>query len=235
MLGVRPVHRGRHDVVCPAGDEEERCAAVVLVVDPGLLMTGLEVGDQAVRPDPVPRRGDVVPLVDLRGLLLGQRVREGVVELVRREPDGLVPVRRVLEDREQRLDLRRWVDAHALGRGRVDHDAGGAAPAVEQELGERAAEGMAHDDRRPVELRDDTGEVRNGLGHRQRRDHRRVLAERLHLDLEPWVAGRDDPVALALVVRDPLLPAARGHPQPVDQDDGVGARRVAAHGDLLRG
>ena len=105
VLGVRLVHRRGHDVVLAAGDEEERRAVRVLVVDPRLLMTGLEVGDEAVGPDPVARGGDVVALVDLPRLLFAECVRERVVELVGREADRLVPVRGSLESGEQRLDL----------------------------------------------------------------------------------------------------------------------------------
>ena len=53
-------------------------------------------------------------------------------------------------------------------------------------------------------------------------DHRRVGVQRLDLDLETRIRGREDLEAALLVVGDPVLPAARGHPEAVDEDDGVG-------------
>ena len=203
---------------------------VVLVVDPGLLVAGFEVGDQPVRPHPVAGCGDVVALVDGVRVLAAERVGERVVELLGREAHRPAPVGRVLEDREQRLDLRRRAHAHALGRGRVDHDARGAAAAVEQQLGERAAEGVPDQDRRLFELVDHAGQVRDGLRDGELGDDRRVLAQRLDLHLEAGVAGREDAVALGLQIRDPAFPRARGHPQPVDEDDGIGAHAVTRAG-----
>ena len=66
-------------------------------------------------------------------------------------------------------------------------------------------------------------------GDRQRRDRRRVGAQRLDLDLQAGVRRREHAVAAALEAGDPVLPAARGHPQPVDQDDGGCARVVDGH------
>jgi hypothetical protein len=41
------------------------------------------------------------------------------------------------------------------------------------------------------------------------------------LDVEPWIRRRDDVVALGLVVRNPVLPATRGHPEAVDQKEAL--------------
>jgi len=81
---------------------------------------------------------------------------------------------------------------------------------------------VAHDDRRAVQGGDDGGEVIDGLGDGEVRDDLRVLAQRLDLDLEPRVGRGHDGEALLLVVLDPALPAAGGHPEAVDEDDGVG-------------
>jgi hypothetical protein len=83
-------------VVLAPGDEEQRGARVVSVVHPGLLVPGPDVGDETVGPDPVPRCGDVVALVDLQRFLFAQGVGEGVMELLRGEADRLVAVRRFL-------------------------------------------------------------------------------------------------------------------------------------------
>jgi hypothetical protein len=69
-------------------------------------------------------------------------------------------------------------------------------------------------------------------------DRRGVLAQSLNLDLKARVSRGKHAVAAALVALDPLLPAARGHPEAVDQDDGVGKGLVGGvlcgHGVLLR-
>src|SRR5207244_2647092 len=122
-------------------DEEQRSTLLVLVVDPRVLMSRCEIREDAV-PKPAARGGDVIALVDLCGLLIGERIREGVVELLRRERDGLVSVRRIVQYRERGLDLRERNGEHALGGHGVDRDAGGAEAVIEQDLRERAAEGV---------------------------------------------------------------------------------------------
>ena len=77
---------------------------------------------------------------------------------------------------------------------------------------------------------DDLREVVDGLGHGQGRDGVGVLPQRLDLDLEAGVGGGQHAEALGLVVRDPVLPAARGHPEAVDEDDRVGRRQGIGHG-----
>src|SRR5581483_12463088 len=119
-----------------------------------------------------------------------------------------------------RLDLRRRADVHTLGRRRVDHDGAGAVAPGQQQLRQRSPEGVAHDDRRAVEALDDALDVLDDPGNGLLGDHLRVLPQRLDLDLEAGVGGGQDPVALLLVVGDPVLPAAGGHPQPMDENDG---------------
>src|SRR4051794_19704802 len=80
------------------------------------------------------------PVVGRVGLFPATRIGERIVELLLREAHCAVPVGRVREDREQRLDLGRRVDPHALGWRRVDHHGGGAQPSIDQELGEGSAE-----------------------------------------------------------------------------------------------
>jgi hypothetical protein len=55
----------------------------------------------------------------------------------------------------------------ALDRRGVNGHPGGAQPAVEQDLGEQPAEGVAHDDRRLVQIADDGVVVVDDLGHAQ--------------------------------------------------------------------
>ena len=64
-------------------------------------------------------------------------------------------------------------------------------------------------------------------------DRRGVLAQRLDLDVEARVGGREDVVPLALVVSDPMLPATRCDPEPVNENDGVWrAHRVSPCGSF---
>ena len=50
-----------------------------------------------------------------------------------------------------------------------------------------------------------------------------VLAQRLDFDLESGVAGGDDLVPPGFEAFLPPAPAARGHPEAVDENDGVGS------------
>ena len=56
----------------------------------------------------------------------------------------------------------------------------------------------------------DRGQVVDRLGDGRVGDHLRVLAERLHLDLEARVRRSEHPVPLGLVVRRPSSPRTRG-------------------------
>jgi hypothetical protein len=85
---------------------------------------------------------------------------------------------------------------------------------------------VAHEDGRLIQLAYDAFVVLNNPRDGQRFDRGWVLVERLDLNLEARVCGGEHAVTLALVVLDPLLPASWGHPQAVDQDDGVRGARV---------
>jgi hypothetical protein len=107
---------------------------------------------------------------------------------------------------------------------------------VEQDLGQDAAEGMSHDDRWLIEIADDALVMLDDAGDGQRLDRRGVCAQRLDLDLEAGVGGGEHPVAAACVAVDPVLPAARGHPQSVDQHNRVSndrERGTGSHDSLL--
>src|SRR5919112_2989286 len=81
VLGVRLLDRRRHDVVLAARYEQERRALLVAEVDVGVLVTRREVRKHPV-PHEATRRRDVVALVGLLGVLLGEGVGEGVVPLL---------------------------------------------------------------------------------------------------------------------------------------------------------
>src|ERR671914_2990270 len=159
------------------------------------------------------------------------------MELLRSERDGPVTVGGVPQHWEGSPDLRDWNDLDALGWHGVYRHPGGAVPVVEQDLGEQTAEGVAHDDRRAVEFSDDTLVVLHDCGDRQRLDRGGVLVQRLYLCLQAGIGRSEHAIAAALVALDPVLPASWGHPEPVDQDDGVWSTRIrgvvlGGHGEL---
>ena len=100
VLGVRLVDRWRHQVVFSTRYEQQGRPILVPEVDVGVLVAGREVGE-GPGPHEAARRGDVVALVDLVGLLPAQGVGEGVVELLFGEANSLVAVGGVPQNREE--------------------------------------------------------------------------------------------------------------------------------------
>ena len=230
---VRVLHDRRHQVVLTAGDEQQRGPCRIAVVDPGRLRPGLEVREHAV-PENAARRGYVISLVQGTRLGLGERVGEGVAPLLIRKADRPVPVRRALEHRERRPDLRPRRDEDALGRRRVEGHSRSPETVVEQDLHKRAARRVAHEDRRRVERRDDRLQMRDDRRNCEPLDRRWVGVERLDLDLETRVCRDEDLVAPRLIVRNPVLPTARRQPEAVDQHDRIGLSFVV-HNALPNG
>ena len=107
-----------------------------------------------------------------------------------------------------------------------------AARAAEAELPKRSAEvreklssiatGLGEVVEDLQELGNDVLQVRDRIRHGDVLDRGRILAQRLDFDLEAGIGGREHAVPAALEVGDPVLPAARRHPQAVDQHHGVG-------------
>src|SRR3712207_2980270 len=91
VLDVRLVDRRRHDVVLAPRYEQQRRALFVPEVDVGVLVTRGEVRE-GPSPHEAARRGDVVALVDLVGLLPTQSIGKAHVELLFGEPNSLVAV-----------------------------------------------------------------------------------------------------------------------------------------------
>src|ERR671921_525871 len=97
---------------------------------------------------------------------------------------------------------------HALGRHRVYGDSCGPVAVVEQDLGERPTEGVAHDDRGAIQLAYDAFEVLDYGGDGQGLDRRGIIAQGLYLYLQARVCGGEHTIALALVALAPPLPAS---------------------------
>src|ERR671920_172930 len=174
VLGVGLVDRRRHDVVLAARYEKQRRPLLVAEVDVGILVTGREVRKHPV-PHEAPRRGDVVALVGLLRILLGEDVGEGVVPLLGGKAHGPVAVGGGLPHGEARAFLRARDYPYALGRHRIYGDSCGPVAVVEQDLGERPTEGVAHDDRGAIQLFYDAFEVLDAGGDGKCLDGGRVL------------------------------------------------------------
>jgi hypothetical protein len=123
---------------------------------------------------------------------------------------------------------------NAGDRRRGDGDTRGGEATVEQDLGDGAAEGVANDDRWTLELDDDPLVVVDDPLDGECREWRGICVQRLDLGLHPRPARREHSIAGTLIALDPALPAARGEPEPVDQDDGVGCSSGSAHAEVVR-
>src|SRR3954471_11872169 len=89
---------------------------------------------------------------------------------------------------------------------------------------------MPHDHRRGLEAADDPVVVVDDLGDAEPVQDGRVLAEGLDLALHARPGRREHLVSALLEARLPALPAARGEPEAVDEDDG----RMRTHWKLLQ-
>jgi hypothetical protein len=75
---------------------------------------------------------------------------------------------------------------------------------------------MTHEDRRRLDSFDNDFEVRHDRGDREVFDRRWIAVERFDLDLESRIRWSEDAIALGFIVRDPVLPASRRHPEAVE-------------------
>jgi hypothetical protein len=76
-----------------------------------------------------------------------------------------------------------------------------------------------HDHRRGIEAADDAVVVVDDLGDTETVEDRRVASEGLGLALHAGPGRREDRLSALLETRLPALPAARGEPEAVDEDD----------------
>jgi hypothetical protein len=90
---------------------------------------------------------------------------------------------------------------------------------IEQDLHEHTAEGGAHEDRRAVQLADDAFEMLDRAGYGERLNRRRILAQRLDLNLQAGIGRSEHALPAPGLVLGPFLPTTGSHPQPVDRDD----------------
>jgi hypothetical protein len=111
-----------------------------------------------------------------------------------------------------------------------------AEAAVQQELRDKAAERVAHDDGRGAETADDPVVVVDDLLDSEPLVPGGILANLLHRSLESGPGRCEHGVALRLEALLPAFPAERREPEAVDEDDGRllrrrgGVGRVRGHG-----
>ena len=142
VLLVLGLGDGRRHRVVPVGpDDQQRRALLVLEVHLGARVQR-EVGEPGLVEDAA-GLGHRVALIRRRGVLLAERVREPVGELVGREGDDAVARRRMRQRGDHRLQRRERQDQDALRRRRAERHTRAAEAAIEQQLDDQAAEGVA--------------------------------------------------------------------------------------------
>ena len=220
LLDDRPADGRRHDVVDLAGDDEQRRAVGAREVDVARAALLVERGGDALEEHPVVGvHGELLP--EAIGCLAAEVVAEGEVEVRLRDGLGAVLVERVREDRGAGPERRQRQGRDAGGLARGDAHVGDAEAAVGEHLGEQPAERVAHDDRLLGQGADDALVVVGDLLQAdalQRLGVRADVGDLAVVDAGP--AGDDDLVAASAEVLGPGVPALRGHPESVDEDDG---------------
>src|SRR3954447_19758880 len=197
----------RHRVVLVGPDDQQRRALLVLEVHLGARVQR-EVGEPGLVEDAA-GLGHRVALVGRRGVLLAERVREPVGELVGREGDDAVARRRMRQRGGRRLQRGERQDEDALRGRRAERHARAAEAAIEQQLDDQPAEGVADQHGRLVELADQRLVMVDDLGQAEARELVGVAAQLLDVAVlaRPlWHGDRE--AALAEVVLE-VLPAAR--------------------------
>ena len=97
LLVLRVGDRRRHRVILLGADDEERRPLAVLEVKLRRRVE-MEVGEAGLVQD-LPGLGDGISLVCRGGILWAERVHEAVRELLERQRDDTVPLRRMREHR----------------------------------------------------------------------------------------------------------------------------------------
>src|SRR5256886_1434763 len=223
-LELRLRNRRRNRLVLPRSDDQQRGALLVLEVHLGRRVQ-VEVREPCLVED-LPGLGNRVALVRGGSVLRRERVHEGVRELVEGQRHDPMPPRRVGKRRRSGLQRRERQHEDALRRRRAERNTRAPEAAVEQQLDEEAAVGVADQDRRLVEPPDELLVVIDDLGHAEALDRVCLLAELLDIGGLPGPLGHGDVEAL-LEVAGVVLPAPGREPGAVDQHQRGAA--VAGH------
>ena len=176
----------------------------------------MEVGEAGLVED-LSRFRDRVALVGSSSVLGCECVDEAVGELLQRQRDDAVPLRRVRERGGRRLQGRERQLQNALGRRRTHRHPGTAQTAVEQQLDEQAAVGMADQHGWLGEFVDQRRVVVDDLLHAEPCRIFGGLAHLLDITLLARPLRRQDREAPLAKVVDVVLPATRRKPGAVNQ------------------
>ena len=203
-----------------------------------LAARGIEVGQGRLE-DHAARARHVVSVVGGFGFVLGHRVREVVVELLRRQPDRPVAgwpgcrstgkMARIMAGGRRSTPL--------TGAGEIATPAA-PSPRSSRSSVTRSTEGVADDHRRAIEPADDPLVVLDDLGEAEPVQGGRIAPHILDLPRHPRPGRRQHPAAPALTALLPPLPAPRRQPEAVDQDDwrrgNLGSHAVSSRVSRLR-
>ena len=209
--------RPRHRVVFLSIEDQQRPAIRVLGVQ---LCLGprVQIGVGHLHQRHAWRR-HVVGLVQPLGLLVVEGIRPAVLELVQGESDGAAPVQGVSKHgarRPQRCDRQRQ---HTAKRSGIDRHRCHRQTPVRDDLRQESAGRVAHDRglllQPPDHLRDVIGDLAERLS-RENLGVRPGLCDRLGI-VGPARGQRG--IARVLEELGPVVPAARKHPEPVDEHD----------------
>ena len=163
---------------------------------------------------------DDISIIDGALLLRRHRVEEGVAEIGKRHPQDAVPPFPRRQDPSQGSESSRVEREDPSGRRRVDRHAGAAEAAIEQDLDEETAEGVADQDRaggHPLE--DRLVMVDDFLDTEAAQRGRRRATLRLDSGLLPRPRRRGCAKSLLLEVGGEGFPAQGRHPGAVNEDD----------------
>src|SRR3984893_17343574 len=207
---------GRRDgVVVAPGREQQRPASLVGGIHLRWRPRG-EVRQGGFEQWPA-RRGHCPAVVQLGWFLLGKHVPEAVPELFRGERYRQLTVGRLAQ--RDRGDLQRGnrEPKHAPDWRSVDRHCGSGEVLAEQPLRDKAAEGVADDDRRRLKPADDPGVVADHIVDALARHLAGVAAARLHRVRVTWPARCCRRVPRLLEQFQPRAPRAGMQPKTMNE------------------
>src|SRR2546423_745493 len=219
----------RDDVILAAGDEQQRRAIALAVVDLRRRV-GIQKSKGSI-PENAVRGRNLISVIDFLRFSGIELVGEGVVELTRSKRRSRAVAEWISQNWESHANRGERQHRYSGRLRRVDENSSGAEAAVDEHLHDEPTERMAHDDWRRLELANNALVVIDDRFDLETLERRWVFSDRFDFALEPGPRRREHVVPCLLVAVDPLFPAARSEPKPVNQYDGwfVGAASVGAH------
>src|ERR1035441_3087043 len=210
----------RHGVVLAAASDQQGPAVLLSGID-GSRRRLLEVRGRGLE-ERLAGPGDRVPVEQLAGFTLRQRVAEAVAELLPRECYRPLLVAGLGQHREAGADLGERKRLDPLDLAGVDRDRRRGRILGQQLLRDEAAERVADHDRPGRQGADDVEVAAGDVVDAFVCDGGRVLPRVVRAGRVAGPAGRCRVVAGRAVQLDPGLPGVGVDPQAVDEDDGDG-------------